>query len=319
METRALEGRIRILIHRGDGKYEPWVKDFARYLPEAEMVVWDPQVKAAPCDYALVFVPPEEMLPDLAEVKAIFLTGSGADGILKYGEAIPAHIPVVRLADAGMGVQMAEYVLHAVLRYYRRFHDYENQARAGDWSPLPPPVREDFAIGVLGMGVLGSRVLEGLKPFGFPLRGWSRSEKQMDGVQCFHGADGLDTFLRGARVAVCMLPLTDDTNNILNLTNMSKMPQGAFIINVGRGGHVSEPDLLNLMKAGHIEAATLDVFRHEPLPVQHPFWHEPRITITPHISALTLRRESVQQIAAKMRQMARGEPVADIINRQRGY
>jgi len=151
------------------------------------------------------------------------------------------------------------------------------------------------------------------------LRTWSRNARAIDGVQCFHGPDGLDTFLRGTRVAVCMLPLTDDTSNILNLTNMSKMPQGSFVVNVGRGGHVSEPDLLNLMRAGHIEAATLDVFRHEPLPLQHPFWKEPRITITPHISALTLRRESVQQIAAKMRQMANCEPVADIIDRTRGY
>jgi glyoxylate/hydroxypyruvate reductase len=313
---------MRILLHRADGKTEPWIKDFARYLPEAEVVVWEKGVKTPPgahFDYAVVFVPPEEMLPDLQDVKAIFLTGSGADGILRFGDAIPRHIPVVRLTDAGMGAQMAEYVTHAVLRYYRRFHEYEDLARAGEWAPLLPPVREDFAVGVLGAGVLGSRVLEALKPFGFPLRTWSRSARAIDGVQCFHGADGLDTFLRGTRVAVCMLPLTDETNNILNLTNMSKMPQGSFIVNVGRGGHVSEPDLLNLMRTGHIEAATLDVFRHEPLPAQHPFWKEPRITITPHISALTLRRESVQQIAGKMRQLAKGEAVADVIDRSIGY
>jgi glyoxylate/hydroxypyruvate reductase A len=141
----------------------------------------------------------------------------------------------------------------------------------------------------------------------------------MGGVQCFHGEDGLDTFLRGSRVAVCLLPLTPDTANILNRSNMSKLPRGAYLINVARGAHVAEPDLLTLVKSGHIAAATLDVFRNEPLPVQHPFWQEPRITITPHISALTLRRESVQQIAGKIRQIERGEPVADVINRQQGY
>jgi glyoxylate/hydroxypyruvate reductase A len=120
-------------------------------------------------------------------------------------------------------------------------------------------------------------------------------------------------------VVVCMLPLTEETTNILNRSNMQKLPQGAYIINVGRGAHIAEPDLLPLIKSGHIAGATLDVFRNEPLPAQHPFWQEPRITITPHISALTLRRESVEQMVGKMRQHARGEEVADVINRTKGY
>jgi glyoxylate/hydroxypyruvate reductase A len=218
-----------------------------------------------------------------------------------------------------MAVQMAEYVTFSVLRYFRRFDEYEAQARAGLWAPLPQHNRGDFAIGVLGMGVLGKRVLEALAPFGFPLRGWSRTEKAMPGVQCYHGADGLDTFLRGSRVLVCMLPLTPDTSNLVDRTNMCKLPAGAFVINVARGAHIAEPDLLALIKSGHIAAATLDVFRNEPLPAQHPFWQEPRITITPHISALTLRRESVQQIAEKIRKLENGEPVADIVDRNQGY
>lgn len=310
---------MRILLHRADGQTEPWIKDFARHLPEAEVVVWQAEHTPPPCDYAITWAPPEAMLRHLAEVKAVFLTGAGADGILKFDAALPRTVPIVRLGDAGMGLQMAEYVTHAVLRYYRRFDEYEAQARAGQWAPLPQHHREDFAVGVLGMGVLGTRVLEALQAFGFPLRAWSRSAKAMDGVQCFHGEEGLDTFLRGTRVAVCLLPLTPDTANILNRSNMSKLPQGSYLINVARGAHVAEPDLLTLVKSGHIAAATLDVFRNEPLPVQHPFWLEPRITMTPHISALTLRRESVQQIAGKIRQMERGEPVADVIDRAHGY
>ena len=243
----------------------------------------------------------------------------GVDALLRFGEAIPQTVPIIRLGDAGMGLQMAEYVTHSVLRYFRRFDEYETQARTGSWAPLPQHYREDFAIGVLGMGVLGTRVLEALAPFGFPLRGWSRTDKKMAGVQCFHGIDGLDTFLRGSRVLVCMLPLTQDTSNLVNRANMSKLPAGAFLINVARGAHVAEPDLLALIKSGHIAAATLDVFRNEPLPAQHPFWQEPRITITPHISALTLRRESVQQIADKIRKLERGEAVTEIVDRQQGY
>ena len=310
---------MRILLHRADGKTEPWIKDFTKYLPEAEFEIWHAGETSQPCDYAVVWSPPEAMLPELAHVKAIFNTGAGVDALLRFGDAIPRDVPIIRLGDAGMAVQMAEYVTHAVLRYFRRFDEFEAQARAGLWAPLPQHNRVDFAIGVLGMGVLGTRVLEALAPFGFPLRGWSRTEKTMQGVQCYHGADGLDTFLRGSRVLVCMLPLTPDTGNLVDRTNMGKLPAGAFIINVARGAHIAEPDLLALIKSGHIAAATLDVFRNEPLPAQHPFWQEPRITITPHISALTLRRESVQQIADKIRSFESGQPVADIVDRNQGY
>lgn len=310
---------MRILLHRADGKTEPWIKDFGKFLPEAEIEIWHVGEKNKPCDYAVVWSPPEAMLPELGNVKAIFNTGAGVDALLKFGDALPRHVPIIRLGDAGMAVQMAEYVTHAVLRYFRRFDEYEAQARAGTWAPLPQHHREDFSIGVLGMGVLGTRVLEALAPFGFPLRGWSRTEKTMPGVQSYHGKDGLDTFLRGTRVLVCMLPLTPDTSNIVDRTNMCKLPQGAYLINVARGAHLAEPDLLTLIKSGHIAAATLDVFRNEPLPAQHPFWQEPRITITPHISALTLRRESVQQIAEKIRKIENGQLVDGIVDRNRGY
>jgi len=310
---------MRILLHRADGRTEPWLKDFSKYLPEAEFEIWHAGEKSQPCDYAVVWSPPEAMLPELAQVKAIFNTGAGVDALLRYGDAIPRDIPIIRLGDAGMGLQMAEYVTHAVLRYFRRFDDYERQARAGIWAALPPYNREDFAIGVLGLGALGMRVIEALAPFGFPLRGWSRTEKRIDGVQCYQGLDGLDTFLRGSRVLVCMLPLTPETNNLIDRSNLGKLPAGAYVINVARGAHIAEPELLSLIKSGHIAAATLDVFRNEPLPAQHPFWQEPRITITPHISALTLRRESVQQIADKIRSFESGQPVADIVDRNLGY
>ncbi|HJV00332.1 MAG TPA: glyoxylate/hydroxypyruvate reductase A [Burkholderiaceae bacterium] len=310
---------MRILLHRADGKTEPWIKDFGKFLPEAEIAIWHAGEKSPPCDYAVVWAPPETMLPELADVKAIFNTGAGVDALLKFGDALPRHVPIIRLGDAGMAAQMAEYVVHAVLRYFRRFDEYEAQARAGTWAPLPQYHREDFTVGVLGMGALGGQVLKALAPFGFPLRGWSRTEKSVAGVQCYHGPAGLDTFLRGSRVLVCMLPLTPDTSNLIDRSNMSKLPQGAYLINVARGAHLAEPDLLNLIKAGHIAGATLDVFRNEPLPAQHPFWQEPRITITPHISALTLRRESVQQIAEKIRKIENGEMVDGIVDRNLGY
>jgi glyoxylate/hydroxypyruvate reductase A len=309
---------MRILLHRADGLTDPWVADFAAVLPEAELVVWREGVPCAPCDYAVLWSPPSALVPELAHVKAIFLTGAGVDAIMKFIDALPS-VPIIRLGDAGMAVQMAEYVAHAVLRYFRRFDDYEKQARRGSWAPLPQHKKEDFSIGVMGMGVLGQRVLDTMAGFGFPLRGWSRTDKRLEGVECFAGAAGLEPFLRGTRVLVCMLPLTPETANLLDRHHLSLLPEGAYLINVARGGHVAEPDLLALIRSGRLAGATLDVFRNEPLPAPHPFWDEPRITITPHISALTLRSESIAQICGKIAALRRGEPVADVVDRTRGY
>jgi glyoxylate/hydroxypyruvate reductase A len=309
---------MRILLHRADGNTGPWIEDFAKVLPQAQVVVWQEGADIAPCDYAVVFSPPPAMLADLAHVKAIFSTGAGVDAIMKYGDALP-QVPIVRLADVGMGIQMAEYVLHYVLRYYRRFDEYDAQARSSIWQPLPQYQRSDFSIGLMGPGVLGTHVLKALAPFGFPLRSWSRSHKDIEGVTSFAGMEQLDDFLAGTRVLVCMIPHTPDTNNLLDRARLSKLPKGAYLINVARGALVAEPDLLALIKAEHIAGATLDVFRNEPLPPPHPFWQEPRILITPHISALTLRLPSIEQIAGKMTAFDAGQPIADIVDRSQGY
>jgi glyoxylate/hydroxypyruvate reductase A len=309
---------MRILLYRADGQTGPWVTDFAEVLPRAEVVLWQEGALEAPCDYAVLWAPPAALLGQLAHVKAIFLAGAGVDAILRFGDALPS-VPIIRLGDAGMAVQMAEYVAHAVLRYFRRFDEYEKQARRGLWAPLPQHDKNEFTIGVLGMGMLGSRVLETMGHFGFPLRGWSRTPKQVDGVACYAGIDSLGEFLAGTRVLVCMLPLTPETTNLLDRARLSLLPKGAYLINVARGAHVAEPDLLTLIRSGHLAGATLDVFRNEPLPAPHPFWDEQRITITPHISALTIRHDSVRQIAGKINALENGEPVADVVDRTKGY
>ena len=309
---------MRILLYRGDGLVAPWVQDFARALPGAETVTWQEGELLPPCDYAVLWNPAPALLAQLGHVKAVFLMGAGADAILKFGDALP-DAPIVRLGDAGMAVQMAEYVAYATLRYFRRFDEYEEQARHGLWSPLPTHAKEDFTIGVMGLGKLGLRVAETMRSFGFPVRGWSRTPKEIHGVECFAGIEALDAFLGGARVLVSLLPLTPDTNNLLDRRRLGTLPKGAYLINVARGALVAEPDLLALIRCGHIAGATLDVFRNEPLPAPHPFWEEPRITITPHISALTIRGEAVRQIMEKIAAVEAGQPVADVVDRKVGY
>ena len=309
---------VRILLYRGDGQTGPWAEDFARLLPGGETLSWREGETLPACDYAVLWNPAAGLLPQLAQVKAIFLMGAGADAVLKFGEALP-KVPLVRLGDAGMAVQMAEYVAYATLRYFRRFDEYEEQARHGLWAPLPAHEKKDFTIGVMGLGKLGLRVVETMRGFGFPVRGWSRTAKDLPGVECFAGMASLDEFLSGTRVLVSLLPLTAETNNLLDRRRLATLPKGAYLINVARGAQVAEPDLLTLIRSGHIAGATLDVFRNEPLPAPHPFWEEPRITITPHISALTVREDAVRQIIDKIAAFEADQPVADIVDRQLGY
>jgi glyoxylate/hydroxypyruvate reductase A len=309
---------MRILLYRGDGVIAPWARDFAQALPQAETVVWQEGQLLPPCDYAVLWAPTLALLDQLSRVKAIFLMGAGVDAILKFGDALP-DVPVIRLGDAGMGEQMAEYVAYAVLRYFRRFDEYELQARQGGWNPLAARKKEAFTVGVLGLGKLGMPVVQALRQLGFPVRGWSRTAKDIPGVDCYAGMEALDDFMRGTQVLVSMLPLTPETNNLLDRAQLSQLPEGAYLINVARGAQVAEPDLLALIRTKHIAGATLDVFRNEPLPAPHPFWSEPRITITPHISAITLREEAVRQIAHKIALLEQGEHVADVVDRKRGY
>jgi len=307
---------LRILLYRSDGQAAAWEAAFKAALPQAQVTTW--VAGSADCDYAVIWAPPAELIAQLQHVQAIFLMGAGADAMLRFGAAL-APAPIVRLGDAGMGLQMAEYVTHAVLRYFRRFDEYDRQLRLGVWKPLPAHERNDFTVGVLGLGQLGRRVIDALRPFGFPLRGWSRSSKDIDGVACFDGIGALDDFLRGTRVLVCLLPLTPDTDNLLDRARLSLLARGGFVINVARGAHIDDAALLALIREGYLGGATLDVFRTEPLPLDHAFWGEPRVTITPHISALTLVPEAVLQIAGKMQALQRGEPVADIVDRAAGY
>jgi len=306
----------RILLYRSDGRTAEWGAAFANAYPQAQCVTWTGG--AADCDYAVIWAPPAALVTALQDVKAIFLMGAGVDAILQFGAALPPA-PIIRLGDAGMGLQMAEYVLHAVLRYFRRFDEYDRQLRLGVWKPLAPHAREDFTVGVLGLGQLGTRVIDALRPFGFPLRGWSRSSKTIEGVDCFGGIAQLDDFLRGTRILICLLPLTPDTDHLLGRARLSLLAQGGFVVNVARGAHLDDNALLALIREGHLAGATLDVFRAEPLPLDHAFWGEPRVTITPHISALTIVDEAVRQIAGKMHALARGETVADVVDRTRGY
>ena len=298
-----------------DTKAEPWLQGLAAALPGAEISVWQPGAPQA--DYAVVWAPPQQFMDEQASLKALFNIGAGVDALLKL--RLPPQALVVRLDDAGMAVQMAEYVCHAVIRHFREFDGYEADMAAGRWGYRKPRLRSDFPIGVMGLGVLGERVARALAQFDFPINGYSRTPKAIDGVRAFTGAEQFNDFLVASRVLVNLLPLTPETANVMNQDTLGRLQPGAYVINLARGAHLVEEDLLALIDSGHVAGATLDVFRSEPLPAGHAFWNHPRITITPHTSARTLRDESIAQIARKMAALERGEAVAGIVNPARGY
>jgi glyoxylate/hydroxypyruvate reductase A len=313
---------MKILFYMPHADAADWLHDFARALPEAELREWQTG-DTEPADFAVVWRPPREMLAGRDDLRAIFNLGAGVDAILALEHeqpgTLPRNAPLIRLEDSGMALQMAEYVTHAVLRYLRRFDEYQTLQSERRWEVLDPHPRETFTVGVLGMGVLGAHVAQAVAAFGMPVRGYSRSARQIDGITTFAGEVQFDAFLDDVKVLVNLLPHTPDTGDVLNQRTFSKLAKGAYLINVARGGHLVEQDLLEALASGQLAAATLDVFREEPLPPDHLFWQEPRITITPHMSALTLRDESVAQVARKMTALMRGETVSGVVDIERGY
>jgi glyoxylate/hydroxypyruvate reductase len=306
---------MRILYFSADQDAPVWVPALQAAWPTAQVAAWESG--AAPADYVVVWKPPQQLFDEQHGVRAIFNTGAGVDALLRL--RLPAGVPVIRLDDAGMGVQMAEYVCQAVIRHYRELDATEADMRQGRWAYRAVRERAAFGVGVMGLGVLGERVARALQAFEFPVRGWSRTPKSIPGVQCFAGAEQLAAFAAGCRVLVCLLPLTAQTENIINADLLAQLPAGSYVVNVARGAHVVDADLLAALNQGHLAAATLDVFRTEPLPAEHPFWSHPRITLTPHTSARTLRDESIAQIVRKINALERGEAVAGRVDAGRGY
>ena len=310
---------MRITVCLTDNRPEPWIEGLRAALPEAVSIdAWAPG--AAPADYALVWTPPQDFIDAQPRLRGLFNIGAGVDALLQL--ALPPALRVVRLDDAGMSVQMAEYVCHALIRHFREFDVYEAAARDGRWVYRKPLARADFPVGILGLGVLGERVAKAVVQFEFPVNGWSRTPKAIGGVRSFAGEGELDAFLGASRVLVNLLPLTDATRGLLRRETLGQLNggcPGGYLINVARGAHLVEGDLVPLLDSGKLDGATLDVFETEPLPPDHPFWRHPKITVTPHASARTLRDESIAQIAGKIRALERGDPVAGVVDGQRGY
>ena len=286
--------------HRPDWLYFPWPSD-------------------EPCDYLIGWKPPAELFARQPALKAVINYGAGVDAILAM-HAVPAHMPIIRLEDAGMAQQMAEYAIYGVIHHQRHMQIYHTQQRAVHWEQ-----HEDRSnvrrptVGVMGLGEMGGTVALRLAGFGYSVRGWSRSKQEIDNVLTFAGRDALPIFLSGCDVLVSMLPLTDSTKGILNALSIAQLPRGAFLVNAGRGGHLVDADVVAALESGQLGGALLDVFHEEPLPNDHPYWTHPNVIVTPHIAATTPIKDACAQIVAKISAMERGEVVSGIVDPNVGY
>ena len=292
------------------------IAELRKHQPDWQYVAWPSD---EPCDYVVGWKPPAELFARQPRLKAVINYGAGVDAILAMG-AVPAHLPIVRLEDAGMAQQMAEYAIYGVIHHQRHMQIYLAQQRDKHWQQHEHRgnVRRP-TVGVLGLGEMGGTVATRLAAFGYTVHGWSRSQRQIEGVKTFAGSNGLADFLAGTDVLVSMLPLTESTRGLINAKTLAQLPRGAFLVNAGRGGHLVDADVVAALDSGQLGGALLDVFHEEPLPKDHAYWSHPKVIVTPHIAATTPIKDACAQIVDKIAVMERGGVVSGIVDPKVGY
>lgn len=316
---------MRLAVWDPDEPFRRWRDALAQHAGELRLAVDVIDACAEPdaqADFALVWKPPEPWLAGQQQLRAVFNLGAGVDAVLPLMRAHAPGVPLIRLEDAGMGRQMADYVSEAVLHAYRRMDDYAALQSRATWEPLVLAPRGGFHVGLLGLGHMGLAVARRLHDMEFPLLACTRSGTprvpgEFDGP--LYATHQLSQFLAQCRVLVVLLPLTDDTRRLLDYAALRQLPRGAYLVNAGRGSVVDQDDLLDLVDEGHLGGATLDVFASEPLPPSHRLWRQPRIRITPHVAAQTLVGPSAAQVMHKIAALERGERPSGLVDTRLGY
>jgi glyoxylate/hydroxypyruvate reductase len=297
-----------------------WTGPMAEYAPWLKVVIHGQDAyKPEEVDYALGFRPPPGLFKTLPNLKVIFSLGAGVDGFLSDKD-FPKQIPLVRFVDHTLSREMMHYVLLHTLMFHRTQRVFDRAQAQKQWAQMFPPRRtEDTRIGILGLGEIGTLAGERLRDLDFPVAGWSRTKKSVPGIKSFAGDGELEAFLGQSDILVCLLPLTPTTRHILNKKTFAQLPQGAFVINAARGGHLVEDDLIAAIDSGHLAGATLDVFETEPLPATSPIWTHPKITVTPHVAAMTDPRVASRYVADAIAGHMKGAKLDNLVDFERGY
>ena len=294
------------------------IVELEKCKPDLDLRVWPEYGNSEDIDIILAWYPPFGIIQQFTNLQLIISLGVGVKHILRDPD-LPANIPIVRLVYDRLAGQMFEYIARAVLSFKGRFLEYQQLQRSREWKYLDIPNGRSFVVGILGLGALGAIVAQKLATLGLTVRGWSRTEKTIAGVECFHGDEQFPDFLSQCQIVVCLLPLTPVTTGILCHETFTALPQGAYLINVGRGEHLVEADLLKALDSGQIAGACLDVFQTEPLPQNHPFWSHPQVIVTPHIAAVSDPGDAADRIVEAIDRSRTGKSLHDVIDRDRGY
>jgi glyoxylate/hydroxypyruvate reductase A len=296
---------------------EGWIGSMRALDPKLDFAIWPDWGDPEKIDFIIVGGRMPGDLSIFKNAKAIQSTWAGVNHLLKG--KFPAGVPIARMVDQGLSANMVEYLVYWVLDALRDGRVLRQAQREAKWLELPLRWARDFPVGILGLGTLGAATAAKLVELGFPVRGWSRTAKTVPGIQVFHGADQLGDFLKPLKLMICLLPLTNDTEGILDAKLFAGLPDGAIVVNAGRGGHTNEADLLAALDSGKLAYAVLDVFREEPLPPDHVFWRRKDIVITPHAAAITRAGTGAADILENYRRALAGEPLLNPVDPQRGY
>ncbi|MDP2801628.1 MAG: glyoxylate/hydroxypyruvate reductase A [Phreatobacter sp.] len=303
---------------------EPWRTRFQTVLPGWKVVLHSEPFDPAEIAYAAAWKQPEGTFAGLPNLKAIFSLGAGVDHLFK-DKRLPAGIPIVRVVDPDLTTRMSEYIVMHCLMALRRVRVYDGFQMQRSWTDLrDQPQASDIQVGLLGMGVLGQDAAGKLKAMGFRVAGWSRREKSVDGVAMHHGASGLTALAASSDILVAVMPLTPDTAGILNAGLFAHLPKaealgGPVLINVGRGGLQNEADILSALDSDRLGAAVLDVFQVEPLPADSPFWLHPKVTVTPHNSAISSPPAIAAYVAGQIRSAEQGGALTNVVDPSHSY
>lgn len=294
-----------------------WKPMFARDLPDLPFHAWPETGNAQDVRYLAAWQPPENLAEVFPNLEVLFSVGAGVDQLNL--SSVPENVRIVRMMEPGLAEGMIEYVLWAVLSYHRDMFRYARQQAEHIWEGTPNISARHFRVGVMGMGALGSPVLEKLSELGYVCSGWSRKRHEVPGITSYAGAEELDAFLASTDILICLMPLTEETKGILNRQLFGKLPDGACLINCGRGGHLVQEDLLWALDTGKIKQAILDVTDPEPLPEQHPFWKHPLIFLTPHIASSSRVDSGGEMILKNIIRYQKNERMLGEIDRSTGY
>lgn len=306
-----------VFFHSNLDDPQVWQATLQAALPDLDFIVGPTCDRPEAVDVALVWTPPPQGLRAFPNLRAVLSLGAGVDQ-LRLAE-LDTRIPVARLIDDTLTKRMVEYCLTAVFHFHRHMHLHAAHQAQRQWTFIAPVSASSRRVLVLGLGELGSAVASALVQQGFQVTGWSRRPKQIAGADCCHGDDALAQALGTCDVVINLLPLTTQTVGLLNRDFFARLRPQACLVQVGRGGHLVDDDLLAALDQGQLAGAFIDVFGIEPLPGSHPFWAHPLLRLTPHVASLSDPAQSATTVVENIRRAMRGDVLQHAIDRNVGY